>query len=552
VRVGFVARQKIGAPTDREIKPILEVLDENSALGDELWGLADWIGRTFLCGMGEALQLVCPTLLLRGETFSPCLPDRQPRKSFQEIPFYHPLDETRFEYYRERLLAGGRVLLLFSEVETAAAFFGKLPIVVKEEALLWPSSGGKKQWEAWKRVASGKARVVVGPAGAVFAPLPFDEIVVDDESNPAYIFQKTPKISARSLAGRRAFSLRARLILGGWMPSAKTYLRSRPECPVRLPSGGFVLVDLKSALKVEARGVNGKLPLTSSLMDRTRAALDAGRHVLWFLDRKGYAGEVYCSDCGESLSCSRCGSIMRVEAARVRETMELRCVRCGLRKTLPFQCPTCRGTLLLGKRPGLEALFSLASRYFAERVVLFEAKGKPVKPSVILGTRGLLPLCDTLDVGLAAWLDLDAEARKVEYGARFQAFSMVWESYWRGIGANGRTVLVQTRRPGFGWQNTFRLGWSHFWKGELRERKSLALPPYGFLVQLDLPAGGRASERDDLVCLLERAGIPVMDAGNGPLWVAAKSTDRLAAVLAPRFEIKNSRQGFPVVTVWSE
>jgi primosomal protein N' (replication factor Y) len=548
-RVGFVAARRIGEPTDREIKPIAEILDESSALGDELWGLADWLGRTFLCGMGEALQLICPALLLRGEALPPRPPSEPPRpqKSFQEFSFYHPLCEARFAYYRERL--EGRVLLLFSEKKTAEAFFTELPAAVKANALLWPSSGGKKLWEAWKKTASGGVQVVVGPAGAVFAPFAFDEVIVDDESNPAYVFQKSPRISARSLAGRRALALGARLVFGGWMPSAKTYLRSRPKCPHPLPPrGSFVLVNLKRTLKVETRGVEGKPPITASLVDRTRAVLDEGRHVLWFLDRKGQAGEVYCADCGGSFSCLRCGGVMRVEGDG--EGTALRCIRCGLRGTLPLQCPTCQGTLLLGKRPGLEALFSLASWFFAGRAMLFAAGEKPAVPSVILGTRRLLPLCDMLDVGLAAWLDLDAEARKVEYSARFLAFSMVWESYWRGLNSKGRTVLVQTRRPGMVWQNAFRLGWAHFWKAELRERESLGLPPYGLLVQIDPP--GKTPERDALIRLLERAGIFVMDAGEGPLWVAGKSTERLAAALAPRFEIKHSRRGFPVVTVWAE
>jgi hypothetical protein len=46
----------------------------------------------------------------------------------------------------------------------------------------------------------------------------------------------------------------------------------------------------------------------------------------------------------------------------------------------------------------------------------------------------------------------------------------------------------------------------------------------------------------------------VMDSGeeNSSLWVAAKSTEKLKAALAPRFEISRSRAGFPVVTVWAE
>jgi primosomal protein N' (replication factor Y) len=173
------------------------------------------------------------------------------------------------------------------------------------------------------------------------------------------------------------------------------------------------------------------------------------------------------------------------------------------------------------------------------------------RPSLILGTRRILSLCDALDVGLVAWLDLDAEARKIEYNARFQTFSMVWESYWRGFrrcnDGGERIVLVQTRRPGSAWHASFWLGWDRFWKGELEERKNLDLPPYAMLVQVDLPKG---ENPEDLTNSLAEAAIFVTNAS--PLWMTVKSTDRLSAALASRFEIRNSRRGFPVVTVWTE
>jgi primosomal protein N' (replication factor Y) len=174
---------------------------------------------------------------------------------------------------------------------------------------------------------------------------------------------------------------------------------------------------------------------------------------------------------------------------------------------------------------------------------------KPTGSSLILGTRGILSLCDTLDIGIVAWLDLDAEARKIEYNARFQTFSMVWESYWRGSHrcAEERTVLVQTHRPGSAWHASFWLGWDRFWKGELGERKDLGLPPHAMLVQVDLPEGENPG---DLAELLAKSGFFTTNAS--PLWMTVKSTDRLSLALAPRFEIRNSRRGFPTVTVWAE
>ena len=578
-RVGFVSSSVYPVPDNTKgLRPIQSVLDGGSVLGDELWNLAGWIGNTFLCGTGEALQLMCPSPLLRGEPFGrgslgdkfagDILPQKSPsnnQKSFQEILFYNPIDEERFARYHEALLTGEkdgrRMLLLFPEVKIAAAFFAGIPKSVKANALLWPSSGGKKLWDAWKKTASGEVRVVVGSSGAAFAPPCFDEVIVDDESNLAYIFQRAPRISARTIAGRRALTLKASLTLGGRMPSARTYMRSRPERCAISPRSSFVFADIGRAFKSEVRGVEGKLPVTPSLLDRTKSVLEQGRFALWIMDRRGQAGEVYCSDCGTSLCCPRCEGAARSEGTG--GASRIRCVRCGARGELPSNCPSCRGGLLLGKRPGLEALLPMAARFMKGRNVLLddpEQKGEkdrkveknPGEASLILGTRRVLALCDSLDVGLIAWLDLDAEARKADYNARFHAFSMAWESCWRGLSQNGeRLVHMQVRGSGNSWRNVLRLGWGHFWASELREREVLGLPPYGLLVQVDLPEN---ENRKAFIDSIEKEGIIVMDSGeeNSPLWIAAKSTEKLKEALAPRFMISRSSAGFPVVTVWAE
>lgn len=280
----------------RSLKAVGDVLDETSVLGNELWGLAGWIGRTFLCGMGEALQLISPGPLLQGEALPipPAVDSPAPGGGkFQETSCYNPVDDERCAYYLERLAEGKRSLLLFPETESAAAFFALLPKEIRSEALLWPATGGKKLWDSWKKARSGEARIVVGSGGAVFAPLDFGLAIVDDESNPGYIFQRAPRISARSVAGRRALALEAELVLGGRMPSARTYLRSHPECAVLPQRRNFVLVDMARSFKNEVRGIEGELPVTRALLERSRAALDLGRFVFWIMDRKGQIGRAH-------------------------------------------------------------------------------------------------------------------------------------------------------------------------------------------------------------------------------------------------------------------
>ncbi|MCR4818760.1 MAG: hypothetical protein K5841_07380 [Fretibacterium sp.] len=584
VRVGFVLRSAQTEPL-KTIRPVIDILDETCALNAGLWDLALWMGRTFLCGLGQAIQALCPPPFLRGEPVPPAPEETSEPAAFHEVHCFNPWDGERRAFYLDRLEEGGRTLLLFPEARAAREFFTSLPSTVRSEALLWPSTGGRRLWESWCGARAGKVRIIVAPPGGVFAPMSADRIIVEDESNPAYVFQRPPRVPSRSLAGKRASLTGAELVLGGRIPSARTFLRTKPSCEILPERKKLIFADVRRSLRGEERGVEGTLPLTVSLLERTRETLTGGRHVLWFLDRRGEAAEVFCAECGHAVRCPRCGGTMRSEEAG----RSLRCVRCGARENLPSRCPDCHGELWSGRRPGLEALASMAGRLIhGFPVLLHEGKtfrpGDGASPSLILGTRGALPLCDGLDVGLAAWLDLDAELRRAGYGARFQVFSMVWESCWRGLepGAGGRTVLVQSLRRGLEWRELLARGWGRFWEKELPLRMELDIPPFGLMVQIDLPArlpGSRTPERgaaldrpaeskgsaghfpeapsgdrEELRRLLEDEGLFVMDPGEpgAPLWVNAQSVLPVARALSARFSIARSRSGYPSITVWTE
>ncbi len=168
---------------------------------------------------------------------------------------------------------------------------------------------------------------------------------------------------------------------------------------------------------------------------------------------------------------------------------------------------------------------------------------------IVVGTRGTLAACDSVDVGFVAWVDADAEARNVAFQAKFTAFSMIWESLWRGRGAKDRVLLLQSRRPGSGWQRGVALGWPHFWRDELEERREFGLPPFSFLLGIRCPS---LEAKRGIMARLEQTAIAPMDPDETALsfWATVPSMDRIRRALAPFFSIGNSGRGFPEITVW--
>ena len=74
--------------------------------------------------------------------------------------------------------------------------------------------------DGWLALATGEARIVVGARSAVFAPVQnLRLIVVDEEHEPAYKQDETPRYHGRDVAVMRAKLNRAVCVLGSATPS---------------------------------------------------------------------------------------------------------------------------------------------------------------------------------------------------------------------------------------------------------------------------------------------------------------------------------------------
>ena len=563
-RIGWIEGVHTDPPADTNftLRKAGPLLDSAPLVAPRMLSLLQWGGRTFLCGTGEMFQTALPASFLSKKTpvELPLQDEGKRGGTYREKCLYLQDDSDRWSAALEELKENTPFLALFPEQYSAEGFFASLPPDLRERTLLWPSTGGDSLLKAWLKGHGGGLAGIVGGPGAVFAPLPtLASLFVDEESSGAYRSYKWPYLHSRTLAGKRARLEEAFLLLGGRIPSSRLFLRCRPRFQDPPRRGMVKFVDMKKGTASESRGVEGTLPLTTPFLEETQKCLEKGRTALWLLDRKGYAGEIACEECGLAVRCEDCGSIMAWEERKGR----LRCSSCGAAAPIPEACPACRGVLLTGKRPGLEALFTAArSTAPANLPVLLKEdqnfRGKKTRRAlqstfggggIVLGTRSVLSLCDLLDVGFSGWIDADAEGRSVAFQAKFNAYSMAWESLWRGNSRGDRILVLQSRRPGYGWQKALLTGWEVFWRQELKERKELGLPPFSFLIEVKAPS---ETVKESIMAALEKSGQAPMDPGDPPLlfWVSVESMARIAEVLSPFYSIGNSTAGFPEISVW--
>src|SRR5919204_47514 len=91
-------------------------------------------------------------------------------------------------------------------------------------AVLHSGLGAGERRDEWRRLATGEARVCVGPRSAAFAPLSdLGLVVVDEEHDPSYKQEGDPRYDAREVVRRRAAEAGAVVLAGSATPRPESW-----------------------------------------------------------------------------------------------------------------------------------------------------------------------------------------------------------------------------------------------------------------------------------------------------------------------------------------
>jgi primosomal protein N' (replication factor Y) len=265
-------------------------------------------------------------------------------------------------------LADGRgAVWLVPEIALTPVFARSLAARFGDEAVVLHSSLSEGERSAgWAALREGRARVVIGPRSAVFAPLPdIGLFVVDEEHDSSYKQEESPRYDARDAAAVRAQAFGAAVILGSATPSLESEHAARegrierlrlPERVERRPLPEVVVVDLKDEPAIPQE--KGHPLFSRALVSRLAETFSRGEQAILLVARRGYAPFLLCRMCGESFRCEAC-SVSRVVHRRDRALV---CHYCGRRRPIPRCCETCGGQILEPIGAGTER----AAERFAE------------------------------------------------------------------------------------------------------------------------------------------------------------------------------------------
>ncbi len=413
--------------------------------------------------------------------------------------------EVYLRAVEEVLAAGGSAIYLVPEValtpQTVARLRGRFESA-GHKTVVWHSHLGEgERLDGWTALASGQARVVVGARSAVFAPVrDLRLIVVDEEHEPAYKQDETPRYHGRDVAVYRAKLAHAVCLLGSATPSLESVANVRAG-KYRLERLTKRVDDKKMPdiqivdMRIEVMRQRGLVTLSRLLVDHMHQRFERREQTILFINRRGYSSSMLCRKCGHVEQCPHCSVAMTYH--RADET--LKCHLCGHERGAPVVCPACASPEIrwrgLGTQRVEEAVRRVLPRARLERMDTDTMSKKhrfreilgdfrAGKIDILIGTQMIGKGLDFPNVTLVGLVDADISMHVPDFRANERTFQLLVQVAGRaGRGDRSGEVVVQTFTPQAATvQFAKKADFDGFADTELGMRKTFSYPPYRHLI----------------------------------------------------------------------
>jgi primosomal protein N' (replication factor Y) len=388
---------------------------------------------------------------------------------------------------------GGQVLVLIPEIgltpQTANRFRERLDT---EVLVLHSGLTDSERADAWLRARAGKARVIVGTRSSIWTAL--DDlalIIVDEEHDRSYKQADSGvRYNARDLAIWRAHRRGIPIVLGSATPSLETFKKMSDgdfhRLRLKSRTGAAGLPDIEI---VDMAGVKRAMhPASIELLQKT---VDQGHQGLVFLNRRGWAPALMCTECGTVHHCHSCDHPM----VHHRSKNRMICHWCGNDETTPPRCTSCGSPNLVDVGHGTERIDEFLAAEFPDVPVIridrdtvrsknaMEEKlavARRGDPCILVGTQMLAKGHDLPMLTAVVVLDIDSGLFSTELRSQeFLAQTLTQVSGRAGRADVRGRVLVQTKVASHGLlQEVLFRGYHKALSTISTEREAAMMPPF--------------------------------------------------------------------------
>ena len=432
--------------------------------------------------------------------------------------------EVYLRLARKALDEGKQVLILVPEISLTPQMISRVSSRFGSDLAIYHSGlNAQQKYEQYRKVRTGKARIVVGTRSAVFMPFSsLGLIILDEEHDPSYKQDNQPAYHARDIAVWRGTRNHCKVILGSATPSLESYARGLKNV--------YHLVTLKQRVNKTLPEVTivpmkqnirsgGSAIISDVLKQKIRDRLDRGEQTILLLNRRGYHAVMRCRSCQEPLVCPHCDIAMSYH----REIKRMKCHTCGAERALPKVCPECGstdgfasfgfGTEKLEQEvhdlfPGVRTLrmdADTTSRKDAHARIL-EAFGRG-EADILLGTQMIAKGLDYPGVTLVGVVNGDEGLRRTDFRSCEITFDLLMQAGGRsGRGEQNGEVVYQVFNPDhYAVTSAAEQDYITFFRNEMKFRHAGQYPPYTYMIALTV--SGKNSGTVDAAAMALHRGI---------------------------------------------
>ncbi|MBI4667537.1 MAG: primosomal protein N' [Nitrospinae bacterium] len=437
---------------------------------------------------------------------------------------------------RRTLAMGGSVLVLAPEIALADMLAERLERRLGVKPVIIHSDMAPGERDArLESLSRMEAALVVGARSAVFAPVRnLRLIIVDEEHDPSYKQENSPRYNGRDVAIKRASLEGAAVALGSATPSLESYYHA--------VNGKYGLLELSQRIdgrpmpKVEIVEPAPGAAMGERLLTEIGERLAKGEQSLLFINRRGFSRYVQCQQCGHVYECKNCS----VSLVHHGKAGKLACHTCGYEEPAPDTCEKCGSPSFYLGGPGSErvekdlaALFPTARIARMDRDTTTKRRAgagilKAVEAGevdILIGTQMVTKGHDYPSITLVGAVSAEDTLRLPDFRAAERTFQLITQAAGRaGRGEKPGLVLVQAHgKPGHALLCAAEHDYAAFLNAETPLRQIVGYPPFARIAFIKIDASGERRGLEYLAKMaqvLERIGGKI---GGITVWGPAES-----------------------------
>lgn len=450
-----------------------------------------FVADTYGISYGSAALLFAPPLQKRKLSQEAWEPIGNQETTLSTIPIPHitlltPSDDLSSELSR----ISEATLIIVPEIADIDVITASLRADTSHTT--WHSTlSTKEKFERWFEVRSGAANIVVGTRTALFLPFPHLKhiYIYKEESASHKHWDQKPQYLVHDLIPAWTDTYRCAATYLTYSPRFETYYHAAKGnysvdssffTALHAPLTRFQVINMSH----ERKAGNYDILAESVLRDIQTTQGD----ICLYINRKGYATAVGCTNCAYISRCERC----HMTHSYYDSSHTLRCHYCGTSERIPATCKDCSLATLTPYGVGTEQVESYiksACATMPHDIVRIDSsitdipKKNTTTPTIYIGTDMLFSHLDWQSIKLFVCVQIDDLLLYPDYRAT--------ESVWHTLRhithylPSTSTAYIQTYQTEHILLRSLNEP-ERLYRSDLRARQAVQMPPYTKLVRLSI------------------------------------------------------------------